>query len=83
MKECIFELSLSTVNEVEAFVEITTQLSEEVDVLSGRYVVNGKSILALFSIDLSSIKVVLHGGQEDAEKFKALAKGKFILSQLQ
>lgn len=83
MKECIFELSLSTVNEVEQFVEITTQVPGEVDVLSGRYVVNGKSILALFSIDLTSIKVVLYGGQEAAEVFKTLIKGKFPLAQLQ
>ena len=42
----------------------------EVDVLSGRYVVDGKSIMGLFSLDLSQpVKVEVRGVEEEREAF--------------
>lgn len=79
----IFEVCLPSVNDVKLFVNLTTQMEEEVDVLSGRYVVDGKSIMALFSVDLNKpVKVIIHGGEEAGKKFQGLAKGKFTMSQL-
>ena len=43
----------------------------EVDVLSGRYVINAKSIMGLFSLDLSHpVKVEVHGSDADRSAFE-------------
>lgn len=48
-----FPVTLSSVNDVKTFVSVASACPCEVDVISGRYLVNGKSIMGLFSIDLS------------------------------
>jgi len=48
-----FTLTLSSVNDVKAFVDAASTCTCDVDVIAGRYLVNGKSIMGLFSIDLS------------------------------
>lgn len=48
-----FPLTLSSVNDVKRFVDLAVTCPCDVDVISGRYLVNGKSIMGLFSIDLS------------------------------
>ena len=48
-----FPITLSSVNDVKTFVGLASACPCEVDVISGRYLVNGKSIMGLFSIDLS------------------------------
>lgn len=64
-----FQVLLTSVADVKAFVDATTACPSEIDVLSGRYVVNGKSIMCLFSIDLSvPVTVAVHGdGSAEAE----------------
>ena len=43
----------------------------EVDVLSGRYVIDAKSIMGLFSLDLSHpVKVEVHGSDADRSAFE-------------
>lgn len=49
-----FQVLLSSVADVKDFVDAASACPSEVDVLSGRYVVNGKSIMGLFSVDLSA-----------------------------
>ena len=50
----------------------------EVDVLSGRYVIDAKSIMGLFSIDLSApIRVEVHGTDAQGESFRR-AVGRFV-----
>lgn len=57
-----FQVLLTSVADVKDFVDATIACPAEIDVLSGRYVVNGKSIMCLFSIDLSvPVTVVVHG----------------------
>lgn len=48
-----FSLTLSSVNDVKNFVDAASACPCDVDVIAGRYLVNGKSIMGLFSIDLS------------------------------
>ncbi len=48
-----FSLTLSSVNDVKNFVDAASGCPCDVDVIAGRYLVNGKSIMGLFSIDLS------------------------------
>ena len=47
-----FYVSLSSIEDVRQFVNAATRCPCEVDVLSGRYVVDAKSILGIFSLDL-------------------------------
>jgi len=53
-----FNLLLSSINDVKDFVNIVSRCDYDVDLTSGRYVVDAKSIMGIFSLDLSKpIKV--------------------------
>ena len=45
-----FFVSLTSISDVKKFVDAATRCSAEIDVLSGRYVINAKSIMGLFSL---------------------------------
>ncbi len=58
---------LTTLEDVRNFVNIVTKYDLEIDVSSGRYVVDAKSILGIFSLDLlSPIKLTVHDGDATA-----------------
>lgn len=60
-------IRLSTIRDVQNFVGIATAFDGEVDLISGRYVVNAKSIIGVFSLDLlSPVTLRIHSG--DAEQ---------------
>lgn len=69
-----FSVLLTSVTDVKSFVDtITETYPYDVDVLAGRYVVNGKSIMGLFSIDLSKpVMVRLEKDGPEAERTKEL-----------
>ena len=46
-------LKLKDMNEVKRFVDITSQYSEDMALVHGRYVVDAKSILGIISLDLN------------------------------
>jgi phosphotransferase system HPr-like phosphotransfer protein len=46
-------IKLNTIEDVKKFVGIVFRYEYDVDIVSGRYAVDAKSILGLFSIDLS------------------------------
>lgn len=59
MKE--FTVVLSSINDVKTFVNVVTKYDFEIDLTSGRYVVDAKSIMGIFSLDLTQpIKVEAH-----------------------
>lgn len=67
-----FSILLTSVNDVKEFVEAASHYRSDVDVLAGRYVVDGKSIMGLFSISLTGpVTVQVHGTAEDAAALKA------------
>lgn len=43
---------LKKIDDVKEFVNLANQSESSIDVYSGRYVVDGKSIMGLFSLDL-------------------------------
>ena len=60
------QIKLSTIRDVQAFVAIATAFDGDVDLSSGRYVVDAKSIIGIFSLDLlSPITVTVHTGDAD------------------
>ncbi len=63
-----FNLLLSSINDVKDFVNAVSKYDFDVDLTSGRYVVDAKSIMGIFSLDLSKpIKVEVHS--DDCEQF--------------
>lgn len=72
-----FNLLLSSINDVKDFVNIVSRYDFDVDLTSGRYVVDAKSIMGIFSLDLSKpIKVDVHS--DNCDEFMAALK-KFIV----
>ena len=66
-----FYVSLSSIQDVRQFVNAATCCPCEVDMLSGRYVVDAKSIMGLFSLDLSQpVRVEVHGSDSEREAFE-------------
>ncbi len=65
-----FDILLGSINDIKAFVNIVNKYEFDVDLTSGRYVVDAKSIMGIFSLDLSKvIKVDIHSDSESADKF--------------
>lgn len=63
-----FNIMLRSINDVKDFVNIVNQYDFDVDLASGRYVVDAKSIMGIFSLDLSKpIKVEVH--TDDCDNF--------------
>ena len=46
------KIRLSSIEDVRNFVELVRQFEGEIDLSSGRYVVDAKSIMGIFSLDL-------------------------------
>lgn len=46
-------IMLGSINEVKEFVNIVSTCDFEIDLTSGRYIVDAKSIMGIFSLDLS------------------------------
>ena len=47
------KISLNSIDKVKAFVNEVTKYDAEFDLVSGRYVFDAKSIMGIFSLDLS------------------------------
>ncbi|MBR2477026.1 MAG: HPr family phosphocarrier protein [Clostridia bacterium] len=57
---------LSSINDVKNFVNIVSKYDFDIDLASGRYVVDAKSIMGIFSLDLAKpIKVEIHTDDTD------------------
>lgn len=55
------KISLNSIDKVKAFVNEVTKYDAEFDLVSGRYVIDAKSIMGIFSLDLSKpIELVIH-----------------------
>jgi len=67
-----FSIRLTSVSDVKLFVEAASRCRCEVDILTGRYVVDGKSILGLLSINLAApVTVRVCGTEQEAAALKA------------
>lgn len=65
-----FTVHLKSINDVKEFVRIVNEFPYDVDLASGRYIVDAKSIMGIFSLDLAKpIDVEIHNdNSEDLEK---------------
>ena len=60
------QISLKSIDDVKRFVQTITMFDGEFELLSGKYIVDAKSILGLFSVDLSK-PVTLRIQADDAK----------------
>lgn len=66
-------ISLKSTDEVKQFVNDIKRLEGEFDLISGKYIVDAKSILGIYSLNLSKpLELVFHG--EWGEELEALEK---------
>ncbi len=70
------KIKLFTIQEVREFVNQVILLDYDVDLVQGRYIIDAKSIMGIFSLDLlSPITVVAHT-EKAAEFFDSIAQFK-------
>ncbi|MDE6759194.1 MAG: HPr family phosphocarrier protein [Lachnospiraceae bacterium] len=66
---------LATIERVKEFVSITNSFDIDFDLVCGRYIIDAKSILGIFSIDLSKpVLLRIHAKQDEAEEILELLK---------
>ena len=63
------KISLNSIDKVKSFVNEITKFDYDFDLVSGRYVIDAKSIMGIFSTDLSKpVNVRIHAQGAEAEK---------------
>ena len=63
------KIKLNVFSDVKEFIEISSNVLGDVTLKQGRYVINGKSLMGIFSLDLSK-EVELITDEYDVEAFK-------------
>ena len=59
-------ISLDSIDKVKSFVNDITKFDSDFDLISGRYVIDAKSIMGIFSLDLSKpIELSIHNDNVD------------------
>ncbi len=67
------KISLNSIDKVKAFVNDITKFETDFDLVSGRYVIDAKSIMGIFSLDLSkSIDLNIHADDNIDDVMEAL-----------
>lgn len=73
------KIRLSTIEDVRDFVEVVRQFEGDIDLSSGRYIVDAKSIMGIFSLDLMS-PITLTAHAENCNKLIDSLK-KYIIAE--
>lgn len=63
------KININTINDVKNFVSIVSRCDYDVDIVSGRYAIDAKSIMGIFSLDLMN-KILLTAHTDDVEDLK-------------
>lgn len=64
-------IRLSSIQDVRTFVDIVTKYNIDIDLASGRYIVDAKSIMGIFSLDLLN-PIKLSAQTDNENEIKAL-----------
>lgn len=68
------QISLNSIDKVKSFVNDITKFNNDFDLVSGRYVIDAKSIMGIFSLDLSKpINLNIHAEENIDEILNILA----------
>ena len=67
------DISLNSIDKVKTFVNAINRFDYDFDLVSGRYVIDAKSIMGIFSLDLSKpITLNIHAGDADITDVMAI-----------
>ena len=67
-------ISLHSIDKVKSFVNTLSKFDTDFDLVSGRYVIDAKSIMGIFSLDLSKpIDLNIHAENDAEEILQALS----------
>ena len=66
-------ISLNSIDKVKSFVNDLTKFDVDFDLVSGRYVIDAKSIMGIFSLDLSG-PLVLNAVTDDPKAFEVFQR---------
>lgn len=67
------QISLNSIGKVKSFVNAISQFDCDFDLISGRYVIDAKSIMGIFSLDLSKpIDLAIHTEEEPDDMMEVL-----------
>ena len=67
------QISLNSIDKVKSFVNEITKFNNDFDLVSGRYVIDAKSIMGIFSLDLSKpIQLNIHAEDNIDESMEVL-----------
>ena len=68
-------INLGSIDKVKSFVNDITKFDSDFDLVSGRYVIDAKSFMGIFSLDLSKpINLNIHGDEDNAEIMEVIKK---------
>ncbi len=68
------QISLNSIDKVKSFVNDITKFNNDFDLVSGRYVIDAKSIMGIFSLDLSKpIDLNVHA-EDNADEILEILK---------
>ncbi|TCT16881.1 PTS HPr component family protein [Natranaerovirga pectinivora] len=60
------QVTLNSIDKVKSFVNLVSKFEYDFDLMSGRYVIDAKSIMGIFSLDLSKpIDLNVHTDNEE------------------
>lgn len=68
-----FNISINTIDKVKRFVNLTNRCDADVDIISGRLLVDAKSIMGIFSMDLTR-PMTLRVHESNIEKLEEYKK---------
>ena len=72
------KISLNSIDKVKSFVNDITKFDSDFDLVSGRYVIDAKSIMGIFSLDLSKpIDLNIHS-EEGVDKILEVLKSYIV-----
>lgn len=67
------KISLNSIDKVKSFVNDVTKFDTDLDLVSGRYVIDAKSIMGIFSLDLSKpIDLNIHASNDSVDILEVL-----------
>ncbi len=66
------QISLNSIDKVKSFVNDVTKFDCDFDLVSGRYVIDAKSIMGIFSLDLSKPITLNVHAEEEADEIMAI-----------
>lgn len=75
-----FNISINTIDKVKRFVNLTNECEVDTDIISGRLIIDAKSIMGIFGMDLTRpmILKIHESDQKKLQKYKEMF-GEFII----